>query len=503
GNDQYVYAFSPPGTWSTLEYKVLATDNLNNVGFTPSYTCWYTGETYTAGAEVLFLADNAYEGLWGIENYDSTITAILDDLGYAHDYWDVDDNGAPDHWTVLSNYDFCIWVGYCDYDSSVFPMESANNPFSDYLQNGGSFLWSSEEMLGKWTGWVDTTFEAGNFAHDWLNIGDLYNDIGFTSIEATGDILCTGITSPFGYDPPPLGSMSDYTLPATGAATADLFFEEGGTVTDNLCGLRDDTDQYNSVALAFCLFHVDYATRLTFISNVLDYFSSTAPLTVQLIPHDPPVVIPANGGSFDFDVIITNNESAPQTFDGWIMVTLPDNTQYGPVFGPVNLTLPGGESLNVDRTQSVPAVAPAGVYTYTGYAGEYPTSITVQSSFTFEKLTTGDGPLISGWANTGDSFDKWMTCSKVEVPLSFALHGAYPNPFNPTTTISFDLPQVSHVKLTIYDLQGRLITELVNGVRDAGTHKTTWNASSVSSGLYFYRIEAGEFTAVEKMVLIK
>ena len=97
------------------------------------------------------------------------------------------------------------------------------------------------------------------------------------------------------------------------------------------------------------------------------------------------------------------------------------------------------------------------------------------------------------------------------VPEEFSLIPNYPNPFNPTTTIGFALPKTSHVNLTIYDLQGRLVTELVNGLRDAGVHEITWDASDLASGLYFYRIlakpsltgEAREFTAVKKMLLMK
>jgi len=78
-----------------------------------------------------------------------------------------------------------------------------------------------------------------------------------------------------------------------------------------------------------------------------------------------------------------------------------------------------------------------------------------------------------------------------------------PNPFNPTTTISFALPEASHVKLTVFDLQGRVVTELVNGMRDAGVHEVTLDAGDLSSGLYFYRINAGDFSSVRKMILMK
>jgi hypothetical protein len=84
-------------------------------------------------------------------------------------------------------------------------------------------------------------------------------------------------------------------------------------------------------------------------------------------------------------------------------------------------------------------------------------------------------------------------------PTNFAVLGAYPNPFNPTTSINFVLPEAIHVKLTVFNVQGRVVGELVNGMRDAGLHEATFDASS----LYFYHFEAGDYSSVHKMVLMK
>ncbi len=90
----------------------------------------------------------------------------------------------------------------------------------------------------------------------------------------------------------------------------------------------------------------------------------------------------------------------------------------------------------------------------------------------------------------------------------YALHNASPNPFNPATVISFDLPRASRVKLTIHDLAGRLVRTLVQENREAGSHQVVWegrnnNGGQVSSGVYLYRIEAGTFTEARQMVLVK
>ncbi|MEI7553499.1 MAG: T9SS type A sorting domain-containing protein [Verrucomicrobiota bacterium] len=94
------------------------------------------------------------------------------------------------------------------------------------------------------------------------------------------------------------------------------------------------------------------------------------------------------------------------------------------------------------------------------------------------------------------------------LPTAFELGNNYPNPFNPTTQIRFALPQQSMAKLAVYDMLGREVCTLVNGMVNAGYFETTWNGrntngAQVSSGMYMYRIEAGSFIAAKKMLLLK
>ena len=89
------------------------------------------------------------------------------------------------------------------------------------------------------------------------------------------------------------------------------------------------------------------------------------------------------------------------------------------------------------------------------------------------------------------------------LPGKFVLSQNYPNPFNPTTTITYSLPKSSFVILKIYNLLGREITTLVNGEKRSGTYKVTWDAQNVPSGVYFYKITAGEYSNTKKMILLK
>ena len=89
------------------------------------------------------------------------------------------------------------------------------------------------------------------------------------------------------------------------------------------------------------------------------------------------------------------------------------------------------------------------------------------------------------------------------LPLSYSLSQNYPNPFNPVTKINYELPGDGKVKLMIYDILGREIRTLVNEVKQAGKYTVEFNGSNFASGVYFYRIEAGKFTDVKRMVLVK
>ena len=89
------------------------------------------------------------------------------------------------------------------------------------------------------------------------------------------------------------------------------------------------------------------------------------------------------------------------------------------------------------------------------------------------------------------------------IPTSYTLNQNYPNPFNPSTKINFTLPTQNNVKLTVYDITGKEVKELVNGELSAGEHTVDFNAANLASGTYIYRIQAGSFVESKKMVLLK
>ncbi|MFQ3597104.1 MAG: T9SS type A sorting domain-containing protein [Chloroherpetonaceae bacterium] len=88
-------------------------------------------------------------------------------------------------------------------------------------------------------------------------------------------------------------------------------------------------------------------------------------------------------------------------------------------------------------------------------------------------------------------------------PAQYTLKQNYPNPFNPLTVIGYQLPTSGFVKLDVFDVLGRVVATLVNEQKEAGSYEATFNASALSSGVYFYRLQSGEFVATKKMLLVK
>ena len=293
-------------------------------------------------------------------------------------------------------------------------------------------------------------------------------------------------------------SCSQESLPGTGNITDDPMFVDWSI------------NNFNLQECSPCIDAGDPASPLDPDGTIADmgalYYdqSGSSPVIVTLVPYNPPIQVPASGGSFDFNIEVANNGANPETFDIWTMATLPNGSEYGPIINLPGFTAPPSWSINRDRIQAVPAGAPAGMYTYDAYVGVYPDDIWDEDHFDFEKLADGDGSLpVTGWMCWGESFEELAGDTEMAAPEKFALHGAYPNPFNPTTAISYQLPADSRVSLSVYDVSGSLVTTLVDGWREAGVHELTFDGSRLASGIYIYRLRADDISASGKMVLVK
>ncbi len=238
-----------------------------------------------------------------------------------------------------------------------------------------------------------------------------------------------------------------------------------------------------------------------------------AGLMVDLIPSSTPVVI-EQGSTFNYDIYLENGSTITRTFDFWIDVTEPGGTTTEPTIGPIyDIRKRAGWSRTYsNRNLTVSASAPLGYYSYNAYVGTHPDYIDECDNFAFEVIA---GPVPEGSSPSGNSdklMDEWHIDGDplLGEEITFEAHpdelellGAYPNPFNPTTNISFSLPQAMKVSLTVYDVSGRLVAEVINGWRDAGSHEVTFDGSGLASGVYVYNFHTGNQQTSSKMMLVK
>jgi hypothetical protein len=115
---------------------------------------------------------------------------------------------------------------------------------------------------------------------------------------------------------------------------------------------------------------------------------------------------------------------------------------------------------------------------------------------------TGWGDWSDIWSFTTTTGDQ-LLFENNNHPNTYALYQNYPNPFNPVTLIRYDIPKASFVTIVIFDLLGREVTKLVNDKKPAGRYEAEWNGGFVPSGVYIYKIKAGDFVDTKKMVLVK
>ena len=237
---------------------------------------------------------------------------------------------------------------------------------------------------------------------------------------------------------------------------------------------------------------------------ILDGTPPSADLAVTCTPVSPPIVIPAGGGSYAYDIEIVNNGASAETFDIWLNINGPgvDRTR-----GPFTRTLAAGAGLSRTLNQNIPGGAPPGDYVHTCSVGTFATAAD-SDSFDWEKSTT----ITPG----GVSLSDWSTQAEIESALAieagapeelvdgFLLESAYPNPFNPSTTVRFKVAEAQNVRLTLYDALGRQVAEIFDGYAEANRFETVRvDGSFLPSGTYTVRLEGEDILGTTRVVLIK
>jgi hypothetical protein len=165
-----------------------------------------------------------------------------------------------------------------------------------------------------------------------------------------------------------------------------------------------------------------------------------------------------------------------------------------------------GMSMSFDTTGTGVFVPYMAVVDFMMLSGDTTTSFewTVFSHDGWDSTAAGNGPR----SFSVDLSDYLSAINGAGIPDEFALYNNYPNPFNPITNIKYDIPEVADVRLEIYNIAGQRIRTLVQGQHEPGRYKVQWAAKNdygrpVASGMYIYRIRAGDFVSVKKLVLMK
>ncbi|MCX6640017.1 MAG: DUF2817 domain-containing protein [bacterium] len=245
-----------------------------------------------------------------------------------------------------------------------------------------------------------------------------------------------------------------------------------------------------------------------FVDEVRVSAASTTPLSapvldVNISAINPPIVIPANGGSFQYNINVHNLGSTPSTFQIWNKVRDAANVSTV-VFGPITRSLPGGANPFRVLAQTIAGSISSGTLYFISYIGSYPNNIADSSFFTITKSAINDGgPWIAESYVSGDVFNEYGVNGQIPLPDKYLLSQNYPNPFNPITKIHFALPKAGHVELKVFNTAGQLVTTLQDGYCKEGWHEVTWDASTLATGLYIYRMNAGGQTYSQKAILIK
>jgi hypothetical protein len=256
----------------------------------------------------------------------------------------------------------------------------------------------------------------------------------------------------------------------------------GDSTLTNVAGLYEFTDvqvgTYNVRASMLGYNSQTESVEILVGQTVTQDFQLTQPLICTDI--DSINIDLSAGESYQEDFNISNMGNGELSYN--ITIT---QTGYWLAVNPVSGTILPGESDAITASFTIPGSANPGE--------QFTASIVIHNNSVLNPITIAvTVTIVLGVEENGHVS-----------PMAFTLHQNYPNPFNPSTDIRFDLPQTSRVTLDIYDVMGQKVASLVHQNMEAGSHQVTFNGSGLASGVYFYRISAGSFTDMKKMVLMK
>jgi hypothetical protein len=231
-------------------------------------------------------------------------------------------------------------------------------------------------------------------------------------------------------------------------------------------------------------------------------------VSLNLEPLSPPIIVPVPGGSFSYTITAACDTTGWAQQDYWADLLLPNGTTMGPLMVRTNVHWNAGQIIFRQPLMYVSAWAMPGTYWFRGYIGNSAMQTVMSAdSFSFVKLESNTLPPPGAGAYL--TLTGWDEPVTVELPTSAAALlqemnlSASPNPFNPSTALSFKLQAASQTSLQVYDTAGRLVATLMEGWQEAGSHQATFDGSKLASGIYLAVFEAGGQRTIQRLLLMK
>ena len=384
---------------------------------------------------------------------------------------------------LLANYDILVLI---DNEGAYTGQEISD--IQNWINSGGALL-----MIGEnWSAFNPTqnnliiapygiqfqntaTSGASNFAPH-----PITNGLTQLSWAAGSSLTVSGVAVPLAWD-----ASNNNGLAVNESGVKVVVLDDSNMM---------DNTNLNTASNALCMENVMNFLGITYFLFDVD---------ITLTPVNPPIQIPAGGGNFEFDVEIANNDSITGYFDAWTYAVLPTGGQTNNLIQKTGLQLaPGVSIIRPGMTQYIPARTPIGTYTYVANVGEMMSiEIFAIDSFDFEKLAFDDGTSYQGsWEMCGWDSEAPIECTS-GIKSDLRISGA--NPFNPETSLNFRIAESGNISLQVYDVQGRLAADLVDGYTPAGNYTVKFYARDLSSGIYFARLQAGNEVSTQKLMLVK
>lgn len=503
----------------TLRYQVYAEDvtgrgNTGNVGS-------FMRVSEPISTQLTLLIQDGTIDTLNLYNSATGLNPIVGGSQYSRYYiWNVADRNGIDS-SVVNHSTFKTIVKYGWGGSSMAAKGADKNGYSDFLDRGGRILYSDMDYF--FAAGLDAggSFSEGDFAYDYLGLSNYVNDPdddnnsengGYGDVTAYGvtadPITANWVSSPFTIDFESIGwpNWGDFTGAVSGGNASSIF--TGGTSYETIAVKNYDMGNdapYKTVYFAFPI-ETGSANSWGDFGDILE--ESYEWLVGTGGPSSAPTMMtPAT----DSTITITNTNQASTVI---FMVAAgavsdPDGDMIG-----LKLNF-GGDLDGFD----VPAIEKSSINTFT--VSYYDLAVFVglgdTASGTWSAIATDgtDGEESASWNLTVIVNATYLGVDEPGVANEFKLKPNYPNPFNPTTKIQFEVPQHSLVQVRILDVRGREVTKLRRANYSPGTHTIKWDGRNgignrMSSGIYFYEVTAVDpstgqvnFRDVNKMLLLK